>query len=152
MLKFPKLCFDLVSKGPKIMPMNQTAKHALEDEEEVIKYFFSEKGNILVVSISGEISYRSVLTMDMISQKVQLSQAAFVIISLEGVGRFDNKGVKYLIQLQAFARDRRGCLRVCISELAAKRRLIEEGAVRVSEHVPTLKDAIISIIKSKKKM
>lgn len=112
------------------------------DTGPVLRYFFSTKDDLLVVTFSGLFGREGVEVMRQCLAEIPSEAVQSVICNLADVSEVDRAGAAEFIRFQRELRTRTGKMKICAISTALKEALDGFGALRASEVAATLLDAI----------
>lgn len=117
---------------------------AHEKKEKGLSYFISEKPPFGVVIFIGEMTKATLEVLDDCQKDLSKRADTFYVIVFRDVSTVDLNAIGPLVRIQKFLRDK-GALRICSLKPDIKKFLFEKAAVRDSEYVNNLAEALESL-------
>lgn len=115
----------------------------MAETEKPLGYFFSQKKDFLVVSLSGDATPESQEVLKQCAEEIKrIRDVAFVVINMSGVSSMSREAVQFFAQIQKEARSKPAQLRICNLASEVKDRLIKLGVVRSLEIADSLDIAL----------
>jgi anti-anti-sigma factor len=111
-----------------------------------MKYSLSQNREILVVTLSGDLTRSHSRSMAELVHEVERADTRAVVLDLEDVGEIDHAQIPVFARLQAVVRRKEARLRVCALRPSLGLVLSELGVIQPEELQPDLKAALLNLV------